>query len=116
MPENYSGATDQLDRFTEGFCLRRLHSAKTMLRSLIDEIRITPGAKRGECCLELVGKLATILNISQDAKNKGGTHESSIQASVVAGARNSYCSHGLGSDFEDDRGRVPGIVQDSMQI
>jgi site-specific DNA recombinase len=64
-------------------------SAKTMLRALIEEIRITPGAKRGECCLELVGKLAAILNISQGAKNKGGTLGSGIQASVVAGA----CSH-----------------------
>jgi site-specific DNA recombinase len=61
-------------------------SAKTMLRALIEEIRITPGVKRGECCLELVGKLAAILNISQSAKNKGGTLGTGIQASVVAGA------------------------------
>jgi site-specific DNA recombinase len=70
-------------------------SAKTMLRALIEEIRITPGAKRGECCLELVGKLAAILNISQGTKNKGGTLGSGIQASVVAGARNGYYSTGL---------------------
>lgn len=62
-------------------------SAKTMLRSLITEIRITPGKKRGQCNLELVGDLARILAFCQGAKNKGGTLASGIQASVVAAAR-----------------------------
>ncbi len=61
-------------------------SAKTMLRSLIEEIRITPGAKRGECCLELVGKLATILNVAKDARDKGRSSATDLQVSVVAGA------------------------------
>jgi site-specific DNA recombinase len=61
-------------------------SAKSMLRALIKEVRIHPGEKRGQCNLELVGDLATILAICQGAKNKGGTLGSGIQASVVAGA------------------------------
>ncbi len=62
-------------------------SAKIMLRSLIKEIRITPGEKRGQCNLELVGDLAKVLAFCQGAKNSGGTFASGFQASVVAGAR-----------------------------
>ena len=91
-------------------------SAKTMLRSLIEEIRITPGAKRGECCLELVGKLATILNFAKDARDKGSSSATDLQVSVVAGARNSYCSHGLECGFEPEVARVPGKVPASKQI
>jgi hypothetical protein len=59
---------------------------KITLRSLIKELRIAPAEKRGECNLELVGHLATMLAICQGAKNKDGTLGSGIQASVVAGA------------------------------
>jgi site-specific DNA recombinase len=60
-------------------------SAKTMLRSMIKEIRITPGEKRGQCSLQLVGDLAKILEFCQGAKNKGGMLAFGFQASVVAG-------------------------------
>ena len=59
--------------------------AKSVLRSLIKTIKVTPGAKRGEVDLELHGELATILAASQGKKNIGGTPESRIQVSVVAG-------------------------------
>lgn len=69
--------------------------AKSVLRLLIKTIKVFPGAKRGEVDLELHGELAAILSFAQGAKNKAGTPVSRIQVSVVAGARNSYCSHGL---------------------
>ena len=61
--------------------------AKSVLRSLIRTIKVTPGAKRGEVELELHGELAAILAASQGKKNIGGTPASRIQVSVVAGAR-----------------------------
>jgi site-specific DNA recombinase len=64
-------------------------SAKTMLRSMIKEIRITPGEKRGQCNLELVGDLAKILALCQGARNRGASLAFGFQASVVAGA----CNH-----------------------
>jgi site-specific DNA recombinase len=89
-------------------------TAKSMLRSLIKEIRISPGAKRGHCCLELVGKLATILNISLGARNKGGTPASQIQVSVVAGAGSHSCynSRRIGS-FLVPSGRE---IEDAHQL
>lgn len=59
--------------------------AKSVLRSLIKTIKVTPGAKRGEVDLELHGELAAILAASQGKKNIGGTQECRIQVSVVAG-------------------------------
>ena len=35
---------------------------------------------------------------------------------LVAGARNSYCSHGLGCGFEHETGHLPAKFQDSMQM
>lgn len=58
--------------------------AKSVLRSLIKTIKVTPGAKRGEVTLELHGELAAILAAGQANTNKGGSR---IQVSVVAGAR-----------------------------
>jgi site-specific DNA recombinase len=61
--------------------------AKSVLRSLIKTIKVTPGPKRGEVALELHGELAAILAVGQAKKNEGGTALSQIQVSVVAGAR-----------------------------
>ena len=61
--------------------------AKSLLRSMISAIVITPGAKRGEVGLELHGELAGILALAQDHKNKDGPFASRVQLSVVAGAR-----------------------------
>jgi hypothetical protein len=89
-------------------------SAKSMLRSLIKEIRITPGEKRGQCNLELVGELATILSLGQGAKNKGGTLASGFKASVVAGAgsHNRYNSGRVGSFH----GPLGGEIEDRHQL
>jgi hypothetical protein len=43
--------------------------AKSVLRSLIKTIKVTPGAKRGEVELELHGELAAILAAGQTRKN-----------------------------------------------
>ena len=59
--------------------------AKSVLRSLVKTIKVTPGAKRGEVELELQGELAAILAAGQTKKNKNGTPVSPIQVSVVAG-------------------------------
>jgi site-specific DNA recombinase len=61
--------------------------AKSLLRSMISTIVITPAAKRGQIALELHGELAAILAMTQGKKNKGGTPPSRLQVSVVAGAR-----------------------------
>jgi site-specific DNA recombinase len=58
--------------------------AKSVLRSLIKTIKVTPGAKRGEVALELHGELAAILLAGQ--KNKNRSSASRNQISVVAGA------------------------------
>jgi site-specific DNA recombinase len=58
--------------------------AKSVLRSLIKTIRVTPGAKRGEVTLELHGDLAAILTAGQAKRAKEGSRN---QVSVVAGAR-----------------------------
>jgi site-specific DNA recombinase len=58
--------------------------AKSVLRSLIKTIRVTPGVRRGDVTLELQGELAAILAAGQPKRNKDGTP---IQVSVVAGAR-----------------------------
>ena len=62
--------------------------AKSVLRSLIKTIKVTPGAKRGEVTLELHGEFAAILAAGQAKRNKDGTLMAPIQVSVVAGARN----------------------------
>jgi DNA invertase Pin-like site-specific DNA recombinase len=62
--------------------------AKSVLRSLIKTIKVTPGAKRGDVTLELHGELAAILAAGQVKRNKDGTLVAPIQVSVVAGARN----------------------------
>ena len=64
--------------------------AKSVLRSMIKTIKITPGAKRGEVHLELYGELAAVLAAGQAKRNKDGTPVAQIQVSVVAGARNRH--------------------------
>ena len=59
--------------------------AKSVLRSLIKTIKITPGPRRGKVELELQGELASILAMAQGKRNKDGTPVSRIQVSVVAG-------------------------------
>ncbi len=59
--------------------------AKSVLRSMIKTITITPGAKRGEVHLELLGELAVVLAAGQAKRNKDGTPVAPIQVSVVAG-------------------------------
>jgi site-specific DNA recombinase len=60
--------------------------AKSLLRSMIRTITITPGARRGEVSLELHGELGSVLAVAQGKKNKDGIPDSRIQVSVVAGA------------------------------
>jgi hypothetical protein len=74
--------------------------AKSVLRSLIKIIKVTPGTNRGEVELELHGELAAILTVGQGKKNGNGTPASPIQVSVVAGARNSQCSHRIRAQFK----------------
>jgi hypothetical protein len=62
--------------------------AKSLLRTLIKTIKVSPGAKRGKVALELHGQLAAILAAGQAKRNKDGTLAAPIQVSVVAGARN----------------------------
>jgi hypothetical protein len=62
--------------------------AKSVLRSLIKTIKVTPGTRRGEVVLELHGELAAIVAAGQAKRNKDGTIVAPIQVSVVAGARN----------------------------
>jgi DNA invertase Pin-like site-specific DNA recombinase len=59
---------------------------KSVLRSLINTIKITPGTRRGNVELELHGELASILAMAQGNRSKNGTPVSRIQVSVVAGA------------------------------
>ena len=56
--------------------------AKSVLRSLIKTIKVTPGAKRGEVALELQGELAAILAGGQAKRNKDGTLMAPIQVSA----------------------------------
>ncbi len=60
--------------------------AKSVLRSLIKMIKVTPGTNRGQVELELHGELAAILTVGQGKKNENGAPASPIQVSVVAGA------------------------------
>ena len=53
--------------------------AKSVLRSLIKTIKITPGTKRGEVELQLHGELASILAMTRAKKNNDGTPVSRIQ-------------------------------------
>ena len=59
--------------------------AKSLLRSMISAIVVTPGAKRGEVELELQGELAGVLALAQGKQNEDGTMLSRVQLSVVAG-------------------------------
>lgn len=59
--------------------------AKSVLRSLIRTIKVTPGTERGEVELELHGELAAILAAGLGEKKKDRTLASRIQVSVVAG-------------------------------
>jgi hypothetical protein len=40
--------------------------------------------------------------------SNGASNPLIVLIKMVAGARNSYCSHGLECGFEHERGRVPG--------
>ena len=62
--------------------------AFTLIRSLIDEIRLVP--ENGELRIELRGALAGILGLAADSKKPGGLTAAGLaaQIKVVAGARN----------------------------
>ena len=78
---------DKVLRLEEELCDPELAAeAKSVLRSMIKTICITPGAKRGEVNLDLHGELATILAIVEGKKNRDVPPVSRIQVSVVAGA------------------------------
>jgi hypothetical protein len=81
-------------------------AAESMRHAMIKTIKVTPCDKRGCVCLELHGELATILAITADRQNGNGPRRSRIQASVVAGARYSYCS----------TGRVCGLKCDCLDL
>lgn len=59
--------------------------AKSVLRSLIKMIKVTPGTERGEVQLELHGDLAAILSAGIVEKKTDRSYESRNQVSVVAG-------------------------------
>lgn len=59
--------------------------AKSVLRSMIKTIVISPGPERGQVEIELHGELAPLLVLGQGGSRAQGSR---IQVSVVAGARN----------------------------
>jgi len=64
--------------------------AVTIIRSLIDQIEITPGEKRGDLQVQLVGGLAAILELAVSGHQKTAIQTDSGVGRVfmVAGARN----------------------------
>ncbi|XUX13311.1 DNA resolvase (plasmid) [Aminobacter sp. BA135] len=70
--------------------------AATALRSLIEKIVLTPGAKRGEIEATLYGELGTILNwterqaVGSANKNTPGAELAGVSLSMVAGTRNQH--------------------------
>ncbi len=67
--------------------------AADALRSLIDQIVLYPGERRGEVRADLYGELGAILALSQGGGSKNHTPEAGVRFSVVAGARNQRCLH-----------------------
>ena len=61
--------------------------AAEALRALIDEVRLIP--ERGELAIEIRGDLAGILALSADRKKPITADRDGLQATLVAGARNS---------------------------
>ena len=59
--------------------------AAEAMRSLIDKIVLTPGAKRGEVKAELHGELAAILALTSGQKLRPALDEGDMRFSVVAG-------------------------------
>lgn len=82
-------------------------AAISLVRELIDSIAVTPTEPGEPLKLQLSGNLAALL---------GEPTANASLLPVVAGARNRQCSTSLGCGFRHDRGRVPGKVQDIMQI
>jgi hypothetical protein len=91
--------------------------------------RLGPGARlvdvviaeslegRTRLSVDFFGALAGIIAVSAGSKKAVRmTPDGLQQISVVAGAHNSQCSTSLGCGFRHEGGRVPGKVQDSMQI
>jgi hypothetical protein len=73
--------------------------AETALRSLIEKIVLTPGAKRGEIEATLYGELGTILNwterqaVGSANKNTPGAGLTGVSLSMVAVTRNYRFRH-----------------------
>ena len=69
--------------------------AVTIIRSLIDRIEITPGEKRGDPKVQLVGGLAAILELAVSEQQKTAIQEDSgvRRVLMVAGARNRRYLH-----------------------
>lgn len=105
--ERYRGKVAQIhEALTKGDAASR--DAITILRELIDHILVTPTERPAPVELRVVGNLAALL-----VENTPGT---GVAVSMVAGARNSYCSHGLRCVSWHDSGDVLMKVQDSMHF
>ncbi|MGI9508105.1 MAG: recombinase family protein, partial [Geminicoccaceae bacterium] len=66
--------------------------AAEAMRSLIERIVLTPGAKRGEVKAELHGELAAILALTSVQKPRPVMDDGDMRFSVVAGERNTLCA------------------------
>lgn len=66
--------------------------AAAAIRSLIGEIVLTPGAKRGEVHATLRGELMSILDFA-NGRNTSGTSAPGAMTNAVAGPRNHQCSN-----------------------
>ena len=60
--------------------------AKSVIRSMIKTIAVSPGPNRGEVNLELHGELAALMTLAEARSGGKTTSDTRIQVSVVAGA------------------------------
>ena len=83
------------------------------IRSLAEKIVLQP--VDGKLAFDLYGEIGAILKLATSHNGVEVLGPVSEQV-MVAGARNSYCSHGLECGFEHEVGHALAEVQDSMQF
>jgi site-specific DNA recombinase len=60
------------------------HEAVEIIRGMVNAIRLTPDS-HGELEIKLVGELAGIISLGEEAKNKSGQSDRAHSISMVAG-------------------------------